>query len=136
MKIFVDTNLFIDILLDREPFSAASAKVYRLCENDMIDGYIAPITINNIYYICRKAKRIETVKELLFEISTVFTIASMNSASVRKANSLSMNNYEDALQYTMAMQNGCEYLVTRNTKDYKELPGIRVLEPEVLLSLF
>ena len=50
MKIFVDTNLFIDILLNREPFSSDSAMVYKLCENDLVEGYIAPITVNNIYY--------------------------------------------------------------------------------------
>ena len=136
MKIFVDTNLFIDILLDRKPFSVESTRVYKLCENAMIDGYIAPITINNIYYICRKAKHIKTIKEFLSDISTFFTIATMNNESIKKANNLTINDYEDALQYTMAMKNSCEYLITRNVKNYKNLPGIKVLSPETFLSLF
>ena len=130
MKIFVDTNLFIDILLDRKPFSTESSRVYKLCENTMIDGYIAPITINNIYTICRKAKQIKAIKEFLFDISTFFTIAAMNSESIKKANNLSINDYEDALQYTMAMQNSCEYLITRNAKDYKNLHEIKIVTPE------
>ena len=82
MKVFVDTNIFIDILLDREPFYDASSHIYKLCENDYMDGYIAPITINNIYYICRKARHIDLVKEFLSEISMNFSIAVMNSESI------------------------------------------------------
>ena len=133
MKVFVDTNLFIDILLDRKPFSKESAMVYKLCENTMIDGYVAPITINNIYYICRKAKHIEIIKEYLAEISTFFTVADMNSESIKKANSLKISDYEDALQYAMVMQNGCEYLITRNVKDFKNMTTVKVVTPEDFL---
>ncbi len=135
MKVFIDTNLFIDILLDRKPFSKESAMVYKLCENAMLDGYVAPITINNIYYICRKAKHIGIIKEYLAEISTFFTVALMNSESIKKANSLSISDYEDALQYAMAMQNGCEYLITRNVKDFKNVSTVKVLTPEDFLLI-
>jgi len=135
MRVFVDTNLFIDILLDREPFAKNAALIYKLCENSLLDGYVAPITINNIYYICRKAKHINEIKGYLADISTVFTIAAMNSASVKKANSYKINDYEDALQYVMAVQNTCEYLITRNIKDFKHMAKIKVLTPEVFLSL-
>ena len=132
---FVDTNLFIDILLDREPFSKNSALIYKLCENNMLEGVVAPITINNIYYICRKAKHLDEIKEYLTDISTVFTIVTMNSESVKKANAYKINDYEDALQYAMAVENTCEYLITRNTKDFKKLSKIKVLTPEAFLSI-
>jgi len=135
MRVFVDTNLFIDILLDREPFAKNAALIYKLCENSLLDGYVAPITINNIYYICRKAKHINEIKGYLADISTVFTIAAMNSASIKKANSYKINDYEDALQYVMAVQNTCEYLITRNIKDFKHITKIKVLTPEAFLSL-
>ena len=135
MKVFVDTNLFIDILLDREPFAKNSALIYKLCENNMLEGVIAPITINNIYYICRKAKHINEIKSYLADISTVFTIAAMNNESVKKANTYKINDYEDALQYVMALQSTCEYLITRNTKDFKKLSKIKVLTPESFLAL-
>ena len=134
MKVFVDTNLFIDILLDREPFADTSSTIYTLCENSILDGYIAPITINNIYYICRKARRIETIKEFLFDISTLFTVAPLDAETIKKANALAMNDYEDALQYAMAIQNVSEYFITRNTKDFKRVSHIPVLTPEAFLS--
>lgn len=134
MRVFVDTNLFVDILLDREPFAKNAALIYKLCENSMLDGYVAPVTINNIYYICRKAKHINEIKGYLADISTVFTIATMNSESVKKANSYKINDYEDALQYAMAMQTTCEYMITRNIKDFKNLSTVKVMTPEAFLA--
>ena len=135
MKVLVDTNIFIDILLDREPFSADAIRIYKLCEQGLIDGYIAPITINNIYYICRKAKELENIKAYLSDIASYFTIVPMNNESIRKANRLKINDYEDALQYAMAMQMTCEYLVTRNVKDFKKLTHLKVVTPEEFLKI-
>ncbi len=135
MKVLVDTNLFIDILLDRAPFSSDAIRIYKLCEQGLIDGYIAPITINNIYYICRKAKELENIKAYLADISTFFIIVPMSRESVIKANNLKMKDYEDALQYAMAMQMTCEYLVTRNVKDFKNLTHVKVLTPEAFLKV-
>lgn len=134
MKVFVDTNIFIDILLDREPFVKNAALIYKLCENHMLEGYVAPITVNNIYYICRKAKHSEEIKKYLLDISTIFTVAVLDSESVKKANRYKINDYEDALQYAMASQNTCEYLITRNTKDFKKLDTLKVVTPEVFLE--
>ena len=134
MKVFLDINLFIDILLDRKPFATNSADIYKLCENALLEGYIAPITINNIYYICRKAHSLELIKDFLAEIATVFTIAVLESETVKKANKLAIPDYEDALQYEMALQNGCEYLITRNVKDFKHMRHIQVLTPEAFLE--
>jgi len=131
----VDTNLFIDILLGREPFAKNAVLIYKLCENNILEGVVAPLTINNIYYICRKAKHLDEIKEYLADISTVFTIGVMNSESVKKANTYKIKDYEDALQYTMAIENTCEYLITRNTKDFKKLSKIKVLTPEAFLAV-
>lgn len=129
MKVFVDTNIFIDILQDREPFVKASSLIYKLCENNLIDGYIAPITINNIHYICRKTSHDRLIKKFLFDIAIYFDIANMNEETIKKANYLKINDYEDSLQYAMAIQSGCEYFVTRKIKDFKHVEHIEVLTP-------
>ncbi len=135
MKLFVDTNIFIDILLDRKPFSRHSALVYKLCENRLAQGSIAPITVNNVYYICRKAHNIAAVKSFLHKVSIDFTIAPMDRTTIQKANTLPIGDYEDALQYAMALQCGSDYLVTRNVKDFREMSHLEVCTPEELLEL-
>jgi predicted nucleic acid-binding protein len=136
MKVLVDTNIFIDILQKREPFWEASSMVYKLCENSIIEGYIAPITINNIHYVCRKTSHIKLIKSFLFDMSVYFDIAYMNEETIKKANYFKISDYEDSLQYAMAIQNGCEYFVTRNVKDFKNVGHIQVLEPIEFLKIF
>jgi len=135
MRVLVDTNIFIDILLNREPFSADAISIYKLCEQGLIEGYIAPITINNIYYICRKAKELESIKAYLADISRFFIIAPMNSESIKKANKLKMYDYEDSLQYAIAIQMTCEYLVTRNVKDFTHFTHLKVVTPKAILEV-
>ncbi len=136
MKVFVDTNIFIDILQTREAFSEDSSLVYKLCENNIVDGYIAPITINNIYYICRKTNKTKLLKDFLLDISIYFNIANMNEETIKKANYFKISDYEDSLQYAMAIQSGCEYFVTRNIKDFKHVEQIEVLTPSDFIKMF
>ena len=134
MRLFLDTNLFIDILLDREPFTRNALNIYKLCENGLAEGFIAPITVNNIHYICRKAHDPSWIKSYLSEITKHLDIATMNAHTVTVANKLKMRDYEDALQYAMALQLECDYLITRNTKDYKNLHTIHVATPDMFLQ--
>jgi len=134
VKLFIGTNIFIDILLDRKPFSHHSALVYKLCENGLAQGFIAPITINNVYYICRKAQNISAVKSFLHKVSIDFNIAPMSSMTIQKANTLPISDYEDALQYAMALQSGSDYLVTRNVKDFRQMSHLEVCTPEEFLE--
>ena len=136
MKVFVDTNIFIDILLNRKDFVKESTQVYKLCENYIIKGYVAPISINNIYYICRKTVNQDELTSFLCDISHFFTISLMNNESVVFAKNLNINDFEDALQSAMAIQSGCDCIVTRNIADYKKVSGIEVFEPKEFLAKF
>jgi len=136
MKVFVDTNIFIDILLNRKDFVKESKQIYKLCENRIVEGYIAPISINNIYYICRKAINQETLISFLCDVSYFFTISPMDNESVVFAKKLNIKDFEDALQSAMAIQSGCDCIVTRNVADFKKVAGIKVFEPKEFLSKF
>ena len=135
MKVFVDTNIFIDILLNREEFVDASVDIYKLCENRIIQGYIAPITINNIHYICQKAIHQEEILAFLTDISHHFSIAQMDIHTIQKARDLRLNDFEDALQAAMALQNNCDFIITRNVDDFKSVTSIPVLEPKEFLDI-
>ncbi len=136
MKVFVDTNIFIDILLNRKEFIKESKQVYKLCENHIVKGYVAPISINNIYYICRKAVNQEALTSFLCDVSHIFTISPMNNESVVFAKNLNIKDFEDALQSAMAIQSGCDCIVTRNVDDFKKVAGIEVFSPKEFLLKF
>ena len=60
----------------------------------------------------------------------------MNDATVKKAVRINLKDFKDALQYAMAIQSGCEHTVTRNTKDFKKITNIEVVEPEIFLERY
>ena len=136
MKVFVDTNIFIDILLNRKEFIKESKQVYKLCENHIVKGYIAPISINNIYYIFRKAVNQDALTSFLCDVYHIFTILPMNNESVVFAKNLDIKDFEDALQSAMAIQSCYDCIVTRNVDDFKKVAGIEVFSPKEFLLKF
>ena len=133
IKILIDTDVLIDVLFDRKPFSDHSSGILALCEKKNIRGFVTPVIISNLYYLLRKAaSHKETIDKLkyLLRITDVLT---MNKDIVIKALFSEFKDFEDGLQHYSAMYHGdINVIVTRNLKDYK--PGnIAAMTPEIFL---
>jgi predicted nucleic acid-binding protein len=128
MKIFLDTNVILDVLIKREPFYIESSKVLTLVNEKIVSGYISAITINNIYYILRKLRDKETAKNFIIEILESFEIISLTKDILSQANKISIDDFEDGIQFFSALYCGCDFLITRNDKDYPKL-GIKIITP-------
>ena len=72
MRLFVDTNLLLDVLARREPFYAASARIWSLCETGACEGFVSAISFNNVYYIVRKARNDEVARKALVLMRDIF----------------------------------------------------------------
>ena len=134
MKIFLDTNVILDVLIKREPFYIDSSKVLTLVNEKIVSGYISAITINNIYYILRKLKDKETAKNFITEILVSFEIIALTKDILSRANKISIDDYEDGIQFFSALDCGCDFLITRNDKDYPRI-GIKIISPEEFISI-
>jgi predicted nucleic acid-binding protein len=134
MKIFLDTNVILDVLTKREPFYIDSSKVLTLVNEKIVSGYTSAITINNIYYILKKLKDKETAKNFITEILESFEIISLNKNILNRANKISIDDYEDGIQFFSALDSGCDFLITRNYKDYPKL-GIKIMSPEEFINM-
>lgn len=132
MKILVDTNIFLDILLQRKPFFTDSQRVFKLVENQLVEGFIAPITINNIVYIARKSHQQDQIKNFIIAMSDTFEICQMNSDTVRQATKLHFSDFEDALQASMAAAHNCNFIITSNVRDYQRSPVSAITAMEFL----
>ena len=133
MKIFLDTNVILDVLVKREPFYIDSSKVLTLVNEKIVSGYISAITINNIYYILRKLKDKETAKTFITETMESFEIIPLTKDILSQANKISIDDYEDGIQFFSALDCGCDFLITRNDKDYPSL-GIRIMTPTEFIN--
>jgi len=122
VKILVDTNIFLDILLQRPPFFKDSHRIFKMAENGIIEGFIAPITINNIAYIARKSHLPDQIRTFIVLMADTFTICRMDSTTVAQAVGLKFTDIEDSLQAAMAESHGCDFIITSNGSDYKHSP--------------
>jgi len=135
-NIFLDTNVIIDFLADRRPFSLEAAKLFNFSFLGKARIYISAVSYNNIYYILRQSlSNNETIK-LLAELSEMAEIVDVTKNIVRKSIKTEFNDFEDAIQYNCALQvSKIDCIVTRDTRDFRK-SEIPVMTPHEAVSLF
>ena len=120
-NIFLDTNIVIDFLADREPFSLDAAKLFNLSVLGKVKIYISAVSYNNIYYILRQSLSNSETIRLLDEISEMAEIADVTKSVIKKSLKTDFKDFEDAIQYYCALSlNKIDFIVTRDTKDFKK----------------
>jgi predicted nucleic acid-binding protein len=134
MRVFIDTNIFLDYLLRREPFFFYSYELFALVERQDVRGYASPITFSDLAYLLGKVKPRSEIRACLRDLRRTLTILSVNEEIIDLALSSSFTDFEDAIQYYTAVQNDIPFLITRNTKDYKK-PRITICTAQEYLEL-
>jgi predicted nucleic acid-binding protein len=129
MILFIDTNIFLDVLLNREPLAESSEKVLNICSEQGFKIYTTAISFANISYFVNKFRSSEA-RFLLTQILNSVHIADTTARDLEKALLSKMNDLEDAYQYFTALKiRGLKYFITRNVKHYRNAT-IPVLTPE------
>jgi len=114
MKIFVDTNIFLDLILKRECCHDAML-LLNAVEKSLFEGVILDITVLNIDYIAKK--QIKNIKKFIKLVNTNFTIVGVSNEMISKALEIENKDFEDTLQYLCAQSLDCECIIT-NDKDF------------------
>ena len=128
MKILIDTNIFLDVILKREKYYENSARIWTYISDNKIIGCISAISINNLYYILEKKIKLRFVKEIIDQILEEFEVISLTKEILKHARVINNKDYEDSIQFISAVNSGCEYIITRNVKDFPE-KGIKIVSP-------
>ena len=134
-RVFLDTNIVLDLLGFREPFYKYAAKIATLADQGKIKLFVSAITFATANYILAKyyAKDIAIDKLRKFNIFT--TICSIDEEVIEKGLNSSFKDFEDALQYFSALKMNCNYIITRNSKDFKDAEIPVMTAEEFLASL-
>lgn len=136
MKLLIDTNVVLDVLLRREPFSETAAEVLNLTQRDDVREYVSASAITDIYYIANKQlKDRAAVRNLLERLLKIVSVAAISEQEIRNALNLTWADFEDSVQYSVALLNEMDGIVTRNPDDYQEA-HMRIWLPEQTLELF
>ena len=133
MKLLIDTNIVLDVLCNRKGFVENSSKVFKLCETKKFDGYLSAISVPNIAYILRKELSIEKLKSIIVKLNIIFSIIELKTNDLIFATDLDFKDYEDALQSVCAKRIKADFIITRNTKNFKNSP-VKAITPEQLFD--
>ena len=119
-KIFVDTNIVIDLLSRREPFFEEAAFLFSLADKKQIELTVSSLTIASTSYALLRQMDSNKAKSILRKLILIVNILSLDDKIIGLAlNDNTFSDFEDGLQYFTAIENGQELIITRNLKDFK-----------------
>ena len=133
MKVFIDTNVILDVLCEREKFYNDSLNVLKLCEANIIKGYLSALSITNIIYIMRKELNNEKIYDIINTLSSIFKIVDLTEKDIHCASILDFDDFEDAVQTAQAHKVRSDYIITRNLNDYINC-GVNVITPNNFIN--
>jgi len=117
-KIFLDTNVVIDFLINRKPFSINAAKIFDLSLKKELIICISSLSVNNINYIVGRLESKEKAKDLIKQLLPLVDILPVGNSVVQKSLKSTFKDFEDGLQNFCAEEGNITTLITRDIKDY------------------
>lgn len=133
MRVIVDTNVVLDVLLDREPFVKAAVDVFCLVEESRIDAFLCATTITTIDYLLTQSLPASKARDTLRRLISLFEIATVNRPVIERALGSKIRDFEDAVLDESGQMAGVNSVVTRNTKDFAG-SVLKVFDPSELLA--
>jgi predicted nucleic acid-binding protein len=118
VKILIDTNIVLDLLLERKPFVENTILIFEQIEQGKLEGYIAATTITNIFYIIRKTESREVAIAAINRLLTGIQFCAVDRQTIETALSLGLKDFEDSIQLACAILSQLDGIVTRDRKDF------------------
>ena len=130
MRLLIDVNVLLDVLLPRPAHFRDSALLWTLCEIGRAEGYVSALTFANIIYVMRKELNPEKIDDLQEDLALVFRFAALEEADLAKAARMRWNDFEDAVQHATAARIQADCIITRNVRDFgkSEIPALTPTE--------
>ncbi len=120
MKILIDTNIILDVLLAREPFLEPAKKLIRLMDAGVHHGYITANSITDIVYVARKTRSMEEIRRIVLDLLDRVAVIGIDREDIVAAFELAFTDFEDALQSACSEREQIDLIVTRNKKDFSK----------------
>lgn len=119
--LFIDTDVILDFLIDRKPFSREAAIIFTLIEQKKLKGFSSSLTFSNLYYVLRKIESHNRVISKLDSLSKMVRILKVEEQTIKNALASGFPDFEDSIQYFSAVNSKkIDVIITRNIKDFKK----------------
>ena len=133
MRVLFDTNVVLDVMLDRQPHAGVAAQLISLVDTGRLEGCISATTVTTIHYLATKAVGSKAAKLHLQTLLDIFQIAPVDREIISDALALRFGDFEDAVLHEAAVFAGAGAIVTRNGKDFAGA-SLPVFDPPELLA--
>lgn len=133
-KVLIDTNIILDIALERKPFLEYAINLFQLIDDKKIIAFLTATTITDIYYISKKIKGHEESIAFIKNLTEVVNIIGVDKVVILNALSKEIKDFEDAIQISASEFNHIDYIVTRNKSDFKS-SNITVYSAEDMIDV-
>lgn len=129
-KVFLDTNILIDLIADRKPFSKFAAQLFQLGEKGEIELFTSSHSIATTHYILKKYVDEQQLREVLFDLLDFLAVVSVDVDVIKKGLKSNHKDFEDSIQIMCASSvSGIDVIITRDLKDFRE-SEIPVMSPD------
>ena len=119
MRLLIDTNILLDVLMKREPHFRDSAEVWKLCETGLAEGVVSVLSFANLVYVMRKELSPARILDVLERMKLIFRFADFSASAMSHAAGLMWDDFEDSVQSTIAWQIKADCIITRNVRDFR-----------------
>ncbi len=133
-KLFIDSDIILDIALTRDPHFHSSSIILSLIETKVLEGFTSSVVVSNLYYILRKLESHKAAIDFISKLWLILKILSVTDEIIKLGLESKFKDFEDSIQYYTALMNNVDYLITRNVKDYSR-SGIKVHTPDEFIKL-
>jgi len=133
MKILLDTNVVLDLLLQREPFSNEAVTIFSLVESKKFDAYLCATTITTIYYLVSKNLKKSQADKVIEDLLQLFKIAEVNKEVLLSSLQNNGKDFEDSVLYTSAKFSSVDIIITRDKKGFTQ-SSVLVQNPKEFLA--
>lgn len=133
MKLFLDTNVMLDLLGERDPFYISAAKIATLADKRKLQIIVSALSYDTTSYFLTKYYGLEKTKDKLRKFKVISEICELDVLIIEKGLNSDFSDFEDSLQYYSALRTECDIIITRNGKDFKK-SQIPVMTPDEFLG--
>jgi len=134
-KVFIDSDVILDLLAQREPHYLSAARLFSLIDRQEIAAYTSSLVFANLHYLLKKLNSNAFALKSLRKLKTLINILPTDEKVIEQSLNSEFSDFEDAIQYFTAVNNGVAFIITRNKSDYKK-SKINVLTAEEFLKVW
>lgn len=135
MKILLDTNVVLDLLLAREPFVDMAREIFNLIENNELEGFLCATSVTTLHYLIGRSSNKNEADSIVRDLLTLFSVSAVNHKVLSEASVNNGKDYEDSVIYTSAYLNNIDIIISRDKSGFSE-SKVSTLTPQEFLAFF